>query len=99
MRRALDEYQVRGIETNLAFHRRCVRQAQFIAGDYDTSFIGRHAHDLAPHAKDDALTAAIIAVALETVTAAPVRSAGASPANGHAAAMTSEISGWRRQLR
>ena len=25
MRRALDEYVVRGIETNLAFHRRCLR--------------------------------------------------------------------------
>src|SRR3954454_15548773 len=50
MRRALDEYQVRGIETNLAFHRRCVRQAAFGAGDYDTGFIGRHAKELAPHA-------------------------------------------------
>jgi acetyl-CoA carboxylase biotin carboxylase subunit len=101
MRRALDEYQVRGIETNLAFHRRCVRQAQFIAGDYDTSFIGRHAHELAPRAAGDALTAAIIAVALDAVTATPrAASPGANPANGHAAAvMTSEISGWRRQLR
>ena len=40
MRRALDEYEVRGIETNLAFHRRCLRHAAFVAGDYDTGFIG-----------------------------------------------------------
>ena len=50
MRRALDEYQVRGIETNLAFHRRCLRHAAFIAGDYDTGFIGRNAAELAPRA-------------------------------------------------
>ncbi|HET9621201.1 MAG TPA: acetyl-CoA carboxylase biotin carboxylase subunit, partial [Kofleriaceae bacterium] len=103
MRRALDEYQVRGIETNLAFHRRCLRQAQFVAGDYDTGFIGRHAAELAPRATDDALTAAIIAVALDTALATP-RAAGAGPgspaANGHAAPPpSSEISGWRRQLR
>ncbi len=50
MRRALDEYQVRGIETNLAFHRRCLRQAQLIAGDYDTGYIARHAAELTPRA-------------------------------------------------
>src|ERR1051325_9505606 len=52
MRRALDEYQVRGIETNLAFHRRCVRQAAFAAGDYDTGFIARNARELTPGAGD-----------------------------------------------
>jgi acetyl-CoA carboxylase biotin carboxylase subunit len=93
MRRALDEYQVRGIETNLAFHRRCVRHAAFIAGDYDTGFIGRNAAELAPHAGPDALTAAIIAVALDaSATAAP--SVAAAPGS----APTTEMSGWRRQL-
>ena len=48
MRRALDEYVVRGIETNLAFHRRCFRHPAFIAGDYDTGFIERHKAELAP---------------------------------------------------
>ena len=52
MRRALDEYQVRGIETNLAFHRRCLRHAAFVAGDYDTGFIGRNAAELAPRADE-----------------------------------------------
>jgi acetyl/propionyl-CoA carboxylase alpha subunit len=105
MRRALDEYQVRGIETNLAFHRRCVRQAQFMAGDYDTSFIGRHAAELAPRATDAALTAAIIAVALDAALGTGARAAagsavGSPPANGHAQPPpSSEISGWRRQLR
>src|SRR5258707_3700581 len=65
MRRALDEYQVRGIETNLAFHRRCVRHAAFIAGDYDTGFIGRNADELHPRADAAELAAAIIAAALD----------------------------------
>jgi acetyl-CoA carboxylase biotin carboxylase subunit len=95
MRRALDEYQVRGIETNLAFHRRCLRHGEFHAGDYDTGFIGRNAAELAPRTADGELTAAIAAVALDAVTAAVP--AGAQAAAGGPA--PTEISGWRRQLR
>jgi acetyl-CoA carboxylase biotin carboxylase subunit len=95
MRRALDEYQVRGIETNLAFHRRCMRQAAFVEGDYDTGFIARHARELAPRAGDGELTAAIIAAALDTATSAPAH-APATDAHAHAQA---EVSAWRRQLR
>jgi acetyl-CoA carboxylase biotin carboxylase subunit len=92
MRRALDEYQVRGIETNLPFHRRCVRHPAFIEGDYDTGFIGRNAAELAPQADPAALDAAIIAAALDAGARAP---ASAAPeARG-----TSEISGWRRTVR
>ncbi|HLL23749.1 MAG TPA: acetyl-CoA carboxylase biotin carboxylase subunit, partial [Kofleriaceae bacterium] len=97
MRRALDEYQVRGIETNLAFHRRCFRHAEFIAGEFDTGFIGRNAAELAPRADDAELEAAIIAAALAQHTARPaaaVPTRAAPITNG-----TSEISGWRRQLR
>jgi acetyl-CoA carboxylase biotin carboxylase subunit len=94
MRRALDEYQVRGIETNLAFHRRCVRQAAFVAGDYDTGFIGRNAAELAPRTGEAELNAAIIAVALDAATAtAPAR----APVTGSAVA--TEPSNWRRQVR
>jgi len=50
MRRALDEYRVGGIETNLAFHRRCMRHPAFAAGDFDTGFIARNARELAPAA-------------------------------------------------
>jgi acetyl-CoA carboxylase biotin carboxylase subunit len=93
MRRALDEYQVRGIETNLAFHRRCFRNAAFVAGDYDTGFIGRNAAELAPRAEDAELAAAIAAAAIATVTtgaAAPVASA-------RKGSTTREMSAWRRQ--
>jgi acetyl-CoA carboxylase biotin carboxylase subunit len=96
MRRALDEYQVRGIETNLAFHRRCFRHAAFVAGDYDTGFIGRNAAELAPRADAQELEAAIIAAALEAGTASPAR---ATQQHAPATNGTVEISGWRRQLR
>jgi acetyl-CoA carboxylase, biotin carboxylase subunit len=97
MRRALDEYQVRGIETNLAFHRRCFRHAEFIAGEFDTGFIGRNAAELAPRAEERELEAAIIAVALAQHTASPARAPTAN--HVHVTNGTAEISGWRRQLR
>src|SRR5688572_20684480 len=94
MRRALDEYQVRGIETNLAFHRRCLRHAEFIAGDFDTGFISRNAAELAPRADTNELEAAIIAVALAHGMQSPATAVPQHvPTNG-----SSEISGWRRQL-
>jgi acetyl-CoA carboxylase biotin carboxylase subunit len=53
MRRALAEYHVGGIRTNLAFHRRVMRHPAFLAGDYDTGFIERHKAELAPPVVDD----------------------------------------------
>jgi acetyl-CoA carboxylase biotin carboxylase subunit len=42
MRRALDEYSVGGISTNLGLHRRIVREDDFLAGNYDTGYIEKH---------------------------------------------------------
>jgi len=103
MRRALDEYAVRGIETNLAFHRRCFRHEKFIAGEYDTGFIGRNAKELAPRAEGAELTAAIIAAALDTLQAPKSASSKSGTSNGASAGVpaapaSTEISGWRRQL-
>ena len=50
MRRALAEYHVGGIRTNLAFHRQVMRHPAFVAGEYDTGFIERHKAELAPAA-------------------------------------------------
>jgi len=41
LRRALDEYDVGGIKTTLAFFREIVRDEEFIAGRLDTGFISR----------------------------------------------------------
>jgi len=91
MRRALDEYQVGGIKTNLGFHRQAVRHPAFIAGDYDTGFIERHKAELAPPAPspavlEDAALAAAVHAARESAASAPAGS-GAS----------TEMSAWRRE--
>ncbi|MCG8421788.1 MAG: acetyl-CoA carboxylase biotin carboxylase subunit [Proteobacteria bacterium] len=41
MRRALDEYAVHGIRTNIPFHRRILRNRLFCDGVYDTGFVDR----------------------------------------------------------
>ena len=102
MRRALDEYQVRGIETNLPFHRRCLRNADFIAGVYDTGFIGRNAASLSPRADfaegeplSEELFAALAAIALDaTVVKAPAASQVATAPNAESA-WRGRGRGWR----
>ena len=42
MRRALSEYVVTGIRTNLAFHEKLFAHPEFVAGSYDTGFIERY---------------------------------------------------------
>jgi acetyl-CoA carboxylase biotin carboxylase subunit len=39
MRRALSEYVVEGIKTNIPFHQRVLRHPDFLAGEFDTTFI------------------------------------------------------------
>ncbi|MDP6560977.1 MAG: acetyl-CoA carboxylase biotin carboxylase subunit, partial [Candidatus Binatia bacterium] len=39
IRRALNEYQIRGIKTNLPFHQWIMRHPRFLAGDFDTAFV------------------------------------------------------------
>ena len=39
MRRALREYQIRGIKTNIPFHQWILRHQRFMAGDFNTGFI------------------------------------------------------------
>jgi acetyl-CoA carboxylase biotin carboxylase subunit len=41
MKRALHEYQIRGIKTSIPFHQLVMEHERFIAGDYDTTFIDR----------------------------------------------------------
>ncbi|MEB2310667.1 MAG: acetyl-CoA carboxylase biotin carboxylase subunit [Sorangiineae bacterium] len=67
MRRALSEYVVSGIRTNLPFHERLFQHAEFVAGDYDTGFIERHKATLLGGAtvpeSERAAVAAAVAVA------------------------------------
>jgi acetyl-CoA carboxylase biotin carboxylase subunit len=65
MRRALDEYSIHGVITNLAFHRWVLQHPRFLAGDFDTNFIAQEFHGFleasAPSHRDAALAAAALA--------------------------------------
>jgi acetyl-CoA carboxylase biotin carboxylase subunit len=39
MRRALDEYRIIGIKTNIPFHQQIVKDTRFIGGQFDTKFV------------------------------------------------------------
>lgn len=66
-RRALSEYKVMGLKTNLPFHQMLVDNTRFQSGRYDTSFVERYVH----MEKDDgdpgdlAEVAAIVATLVE----------------------------------
>ncbi len=44
MRRALEEYSIHGLVTNLAFHRWVLQHPRFLSGDFDTNFIPQEFH-------------------------------------------------------
>ncbi|HET6149872.1 MAG TPA: acetyl-CoA carboxylase biotin carboxylase subunit [Polyangia bacterium] len=74
MRRALGEYHVGGIRTNLGFHRQVMRHPAFGAGQYDTGFIERYKSELVPPEPDEA-TAELAAIAAALSAAAAGTSA------------------------
>jgi acetyl-CoA carboxylase, biotin carboxylase subunit len=39
MRRALDEYKILGVHTNIPFHQRLLNSTRFLGGQYDTRFV------------------------------------------------------------
>ncbi|MDP9150432.1 MAG: acetyl-CoA carboxylase biotin carboxylase subunit, partial [Myxococcota bacterium] len=76
MRRALSEYIVTGIRTNLGFHEQLFAHPEFVAGSYDTGFIERHKESLlaplrARAAPRRAALAAAIAIAASHIERAP----------------------------
>jgi acetyl-CoA carboxylase biotin carboxylase subunit len=80
MRRALSEYIVTGIRTNLAFHEKLFQHPDFVAGNYDTGFIERNkehllGYPLVPEADREA-----VAVAVAIAAARMERATGASAA-------------------
>jgi acetyl-CoA carboxylase biotin carboxylase subunit len=90
MARALDEYRVGGIKTNLAFHRRVMKNERFRSGDYDTGFIEREKGTLLAPLSDgesELLDDALAAAAIHAAEAAPAQ--GAPPS-------ASGISAWRQ---
>ncbi len=61
MSRALDEYRILGLKTNLPFHQKLMRSHHFISGKFDTSFIEQHYIPANEHDEEKLRTAAILA--------------------------------------
>ncbi len=88
MRRALSEYVITGIRTNLALHDAILRHPEFVAGRYDTGFIERYRSELGAQAplapeRADALAVAVAVAAFQleraNAASASASSAGLSP--------------------
>jgi acetyl-CoA carboxylase biotin carboxylase subunit len=81
MRRALSEYVVTGIRTNLAFHEKLFVHPEFAAGRYDTGFIERHKDELLQYPQVKADRRAAVAVAVAVAAARMERATGATLAS------------------
>jgi acetyl-CoA carboxylase, biotin carboxylase subunit len=80
MRRALSEYVVTGIRTNLAFHEKLFQHPEFIAGEYDTGFIERHRDALLGYSKVPDADRDAVAVAIAIAAARMESATGATSA-------------------
>jgi acetyl-CoA carboxylase biotin carboxylase subunit len=76
MRRAVREYRVLGIRTTLPFFDRLLRHPEFLAGEYDTSFVPRMGS--APGEADETWRVAVAAAAIRALEAR--RASGRAPA-------------------
>ncbi|MGH9584042.1 MAG: acetyl-CoA carboxylase biotin carboxylase subunit, partial [Bryobacteraceae bacterium] len=89
MRRAVSEYRVLGIATNLPLFGKLMSDQRFVAGDLDTSFLSDFMRRVPPKPKDtEALIGAILAAA-NTSPLPAGRGSDAQPSREH----------WRRQAR
>jgi acetyl-CoA carboxylase biotin carboxylase subunit len=98
MKRALTEFRVVGVATNIPYLSQVIDLPDFIAGDLDTGFLDRNRVLPSESLAEQEVAAAIASLLLVhgKGKAAANGSNGATPANGKAAA-TAGISAWRRQ--
>jgi acetyl-CoA carboxylase, biotin carboxylase subunit len=97
MRRALSEYIVTGIRTNLAFHEKLFRHPDFVSGNYDTGFLDRERDALLGYPKVEPERAEALAVAMAVATARMERAVGEK--TQQAGATGSRPSAWVSQHR
>jgi acetyl-CoA carboxylase biotin carboxylase subunit len=95
--RALDEYFVGGIKTNLSLFRRIFRDADFQAGRFDTGYLDRLLAAPAPQSARENSEVAAIAGGLFAILRS--QSAGASTAGGATPPMQGAISAWKTRAR
>jgi acetyl-CoA carboxylase biotin carboxylase subunit len=80
MRRALGEYILTGIRSNLAFHEKLFSHPDFVAGNYDTGFLDRHKEALLGYPSVPEVDRDAVAVAVAIAAARMERATGASAA-------------------
>jgi acetyl-CoA carboxylase biotin carboxylase subunit len=97
MQRALREYVVTGIRTNLVFHEKLLAQPDFISGDYHTGFIAEHADALFGYTQVPDEEQEILAAAIAVAAARKER--GAARAEGQDVEARAHLSPWVHQHR
>jgi 3-methylcrotonyl-CoA carboxylase alpha subunit len=94
LRRALAEYKIAGVTTNIAFLAAVAAHPDYRAGRFDTGFLGRHAAELAPPprpASSEALAAAVREVLAEQRQKSEDRAA----ASGDPWSPWNQLNAWR----
>jgi acetyl-CoA carboxylase biotin carboxylase subunit len=88
LRRALGEYTVLGVATNLEFLERLLLHPRVVAGDYDTTFVESHAAELSQASETDEQRRrdAVLLTALAAHTDQLARDASGAQDPGNAAA-------------
>jgi len=95
MLRALQEYTVEGITTNIPFHRWALKHPRFLAGDLDTGFIPQEFHGL-PFDEDHLHQEVILAAAALSAYHKDQALARALPHSGRGGGLSAwRASGWR----
>jgi acetyl-CoA carboxylase biotin carboxylase subunit len=100
--RALNEYFVGGIKTNISLFRRILGDADFLAGRVDTGYLDRLLKTQPPEVKGEDAEVAAVAAGLFAVLepTSPVTSDGATLAMGARGATNgSAASGWKKAAR
>jgi len=92
MRRALSEYVVTGIRTNLVFHEKLLAQPEFEAGSYHTGFIEQHAAELLGYTKVAPDEQEVLAAAIAIAAARAER--GEARAEGETSQALGRLSPW-----
>ncbi len=98
MKRALAEFQVSGVKTNIGFLLRALEQPEFISGEYDTGFIERNKQALLAgpadgEMEDVAVIAVVVARELRRLRSANARSLTAGGSSDPS------VNPWRRVAR
>jgi acetyl-CoA carboxylase biotin carboxylase subunit len=107
MRRALREFIIVGVETNIPFHLQMLEDARFLAGDISTAFLERE-FSLTPRSDGTSEEVALLVTALLTYLKGQTAPLPAAPAGNHspwrAAGRTAAFegraggTGWRRSI-